>query len=194
MNHNKTEMIFLLDRSGSMAGLEEETIGGFNRLIEKQYRPEGETEITAILFDDQYEVVWTGKNAREARLSDKEYFVRGCTALLDAIGKAIVDTGRRLAMTDVSERPGKVIFIVTTDGMENASTEFTYPKIKELIKHQQEKYSWEFIFMGANIDAVKEADSIGISVDNAYNFEASSHGVEEMYAVMCEAVAEKLEK
>ena len=102
-------------------------------------------------------------DAKEARLTDKEYYVRGTTALLDAVGKTILDVGYRLSNTKEEQRPGKVIFVITTDGMENASSEFTYEKVQQLIKHQQEKYSWEFIFMGANIDAVKEADSIGIN-------------------------------
>jgi len=191
MNHNKTEIIFLLDRSGSMAGLESDTIGGFNALIEKQCKLEGETFLTAVLFDDQYEILWNGVHANKTKLTEDEYFVRGTTALLDAVGKTILDVGYRLTKTSEEERPGKVIFVITTDGMENASSEFTYRKVQELIKHQQEKYNWEFIFMGANIDAAKEAESIGITRENAYHFEASEEGVESMYNVICEAVSEK---
>jgi hypothetical protein len=191
MNKNLTEIIFLLDRSGSMAGLEGDTIGGFNAFVEKQSKLEGETILTAVLFDDEYEVLWNGIDANKSRLTDKEYYVRGCTALLDAVGKTILDVGYRLSNTNEELRPGNVIFVITTDGMENASREFSYKKIKELIKHQQEKYGWEFIFMGANIDAAKEAESIGIDMDNAYNFEASEVGVEVMYNIVCEAVSEK---
>ncbi|PLR99251.1 vWA domain-containing protein [Bacillus sp. T33-2] len=191
MNRNLTEIIFLLDRSGSMAGLESDTIGGFNAFINRQCQLEGETMLTAVLFDDEYEILCNGIDANNAKLTDREYYVRGCTALLDAVGKTILDVGQRLAKTSEEHRPGKVIFVITTDGMENASREFTYEKVKQLIKHQQEKYSWEFIFMGANIDAAKEADSIGIDVDNAYNFEATETGVEKMYNMMCEAVSEK---
>jgi hypothetical protein len=194
MNKNLTEIIFLLDRSGSMAGLEGDTIGGFNAFVEKQSKLEGETILTAVLFDDEYEVLWNGIDANKSRLTDKEYYVRGCTALLDAVGKTILDVGYRLSNTSEDMRPGNVIFVITTDGMENASREFSYKKIKELIKHQQEKYGWEFIFMGANIDAAKEAESIGIDMDNAYNFEASEVGVGKMYNVICEAVSEKREK
>jgi hypothetical protein len=194
MNKNLTEIIFLLDRSGSMAGLEGDTIGGFNAFVEKQSKLEGETILTAVLFDDEYEVLWNGIDANKSRLTDKEYYVRGCTALLDAVGKTILDVGYRLSNTNEELRPGNVIFVITTDGMENASREFSYKKIKELIKHQQEKYGWEFIFMGANIDAAKEAESIGIDMDNAYNFEASEVGVEVMYNIVCEAVSEKREK
>lgn len=191
MNENVTEIIFLLDRSGSMAGLESDTIGGFNAFIKKQCQLDGETLVTAAQFDDQYEVIWNVMGAKNVKLTDKEYFVRGSTALLDAVGRTILDVGHRLSKASEEQKPGKVIFVITTDGMENASREFTYEKVKELIKHQQEKYNWEFIFMGANIDAAKEADNLGIDLDNAYNFEASEKGVEIMYNTICEAVLEK---
>jgi uncharacterized protein YegL len=191
MNENVTEIIFLLDRSGSMAGLESDTIGGFNAFIKKQCQLDGETLVTAVQFDDQYEVIWNGIGAKNVKLTDKEYFVRGSTALLDAVGRTILDVGHRLSKASEEQKPGKVIFVITTDGMENASREFTYEKVKELIKHQQEKYNWEFIFMGANIDAAKEASILGIDMENAYSFEASENGVEVMYNVICEAVSEK---
>ena len=194
MNKNLTEIIFLLDRSGSMAGLESETIGGFNSLIERQCGLEGETMLTTVLFDDKYEVLWNGVNANTARLTDKEYYVRGLTALLDAVGKTILDVGNRLSKTSEEQRPGKVIFVITTDGMENASREFTYDKVKDLITVQQEKYNWEFIFIGANIDAAKEADSIGIRRDSAYNFEASQIGVESMYHMIDEEISVRRQK
>lgn len=191
MNSNLTEIIFLLDRSGSMGGLESDTIGGFNAFIENQRKLEGKTLVTGVLFDDQYEVVWNGAEAEKVKLTTEEYFVRGCTALLDAVGKTILDVGYRLSKTNEADRPGKVIYVITTDGFENASREFTYKKVKELIKHQQEKYNWEFIFLGANIDAEKEADSLGINIENAYSFEASEEGVESMYKMVSEAVTEK---
>ena len=191
MNRDLTEIVFLLDRSGSMGGLESDTIGGFNGFIEKQRQQEGDTIVTAVLFDDRYELLWNGIDAVKAKLTEEDYFVRGCTALLDAVGKTILDVGYRLAKTDENKRPGKVIFVITTDGLENASREFTYEKVRELIRHQQEKYSWEFIFLGANIDAVKEADSMGIAMDNAYSFEATETGVDEMYCFVSEAVSEK---
>jgi uncharacterized protein YegL len=194
MNKNLTEIIFLLDRSGSMAGLESDTIGGFNGFIKKQGQVEGETLVTTVLFDDEYEVLWNGIAANQAKLTEEEYFVRGSTALLDAVGKTILDVGYRFSKTSEEQKPGKIIFVITTDGMENASKEFTYKKVKELIGHQQEKYNWEFIFMGANIDAAKEAESIGITMDNAYNFEASEKGVEVMYNIVSEAVMEKRSK
>ncbi|MBM6616586.1 vWA domain-containing protein [Bacillus suaedaesalsae] len=186
-----TEIIFLLDRSGSMGGLESDTIGGFNGFIKRQCQLEGETKLTAVLFDDEYEILWNGLDASAVKLTNDHYYVRGCTALLDAVGKTILDVGYRLAKTSEEERPEKVIFVITTDGMENASREFTYSKVKELIHHQQEKYNWEFIFMGANLDAAKEANHLGINSEHAYHFEASSKGVEEMYNVVCDAVMEK---
>ena len=194
MNERLTEIVFLLDRSGSMAGLENDTIGGFNAFMEKQKKAEGKTMITTVLFDDQYEILWNGVNVSEAKLTDKEYFVRGSTALLDSVGKTILDVSRRLLETSPHEKPGKVIFVITTDGMENSSQEFTYEKVKELIKYFTDIYSWEFIFLGANIDATKEAASIGISNDNAYKFEASSTGVEKMFNMASHAVSAKRDK
>jgi uncharacterized protein YegL len=191
MNSNLTEIIFLLDRSGSMGGLESDTIGGFNAFIGNQRKLEGKTLVTGVLFDDQYEVIWNGAEAEKVNLTAKQYYVRGCTALLDAVGKTILEVGYRLSKTHENNRPGKVIFVITTDGFENASREFTYEKVKQLIQHQQEKYNWEFIFLGANIDAEKEADSIGIHVNNAFSFEASKDGVECMYNMISEEVVER---
>jgi len=188
MKMNLTEIIFLLDRSGSMGGLESDTIGGFNAFIERQSQLEGETILTAVLFDDKYEILWNGVNAGKVKLTNNEYYVRGSTALLDAVGKTILDVGQRLSKTMEDKKPAKVIFVITTDGLENASREFTYEKVKELIKHQQEKYCWEFIFLGANIDTEREADSIGISRDNAFSFEATKDGVENMFCIVNEAV------
>ena len=189
MNIDLTEIIFLLDRSGSMAGLESDTIGGFNAFTKKQSQLKGETIVTAVLFDDRYEILWNGIDAGKVNLTEKEYYVRGCTALLDAVGKTILDVGYRLSAIEESKRPGKVIFVITTDGLENASKEFTYKKVKELIKHQHEKYNWEFIFVGANMDAAKEAESMGISKNNAYDFEASQAGIDQMYCTVSNAVS-----
>ena len=191
VNPKLTEIIFLLDRSGSMTGLESDTIGGFNSFIKRQCDLEGETILTAILFDDQYEVLWDGIPANQAVLTKKEYYTRGATALLDAVGKTIVNVGHRLSRTKENQRPGKIIFVITTDGLENSSREFTYKKVSEMILHQQEKYSWEFIFMAANMDAAKEAGRFGISSDDAFNFEASHEGMEKMYDLVCKTIAEK---
>ncbi len=191
MGSNLTEIVFLLDRSGSMGGLESDTIGGFNAFIEKQRQMDGRIIVTTALFDHEYELLWNGISAENARLTDKEYYVRGATALLDAVGKTILDVGRRLSALPEEERPDKVIFVITTDGMENASREFTHKKVKELLKHQQERYNWEFIFLGANIDAVKEAGNIGIRRGDAFDFRASPKGVAAMFCVVCEEVTKK---
>lgn len=193
MNMNLTEIIFLLDRSGSMRGLESDTIGGFNAFIEKQKEMPGETIVTTVLFDDRYEILWNGVNIDNIKLTEKEYYVRGMTALLDAVGKTILDVNNRLLMTEESKRPGKVIFVITTDGMENSSKEFTYKQVKEMIRHQQEKYRWEFIFLGANIDSVREAGNIGISQNDTYRFEASQEGVHRMYCTLYEEVNKRRE-
>ena len=190
MNENLTEIIFVLDRSGSMAGLELDTIGGFNSFVARQTQQEGDVRITAVLFDDKYELLWTGVTASQAVLTKREYFVRGCTALLDAVGKTILNVGCRLAETNEDERPGKVIFVITTDGLENASREFTYEKVRKLIQHQKEKYGWEFIFLAANIDVEHEADNLGINLGEAYSFEASKAGVKKMYCVVIDAVTQ----
>ncbi|WRP04558.1 vWA domain-containing protein [Rossellomorea aquimaris] len=191
MNTDLTEIIFLLDRSGSMGGLEHETIGGYNSFIEKQSQLPGQTLVTTVLFDDKVEQLWSGVDANKIRLTQEEYFVRGCTALMDSVGKTILKVGHRLSSLEEVERPGKVIFVITTDGMENASVEFSASKVKDLISHQQERYNWEFIFLGANINVAEEALKIGIDIGNAYQFEASSEGVEKMYDVVSEAVFDK---
>ncbi|MGE6752797.1 vWA domain-containing protein [Rossellomorea sp. NPDC071047] len=191
MNTALTEIIFLLDRSGSMGGLEHDTIGGFNAFIEKQSRLPGKTVVTTVLFDDKYEQLWTEIEADKVRLTPEDYYVRGMTALMDAVGKTILDVGHRLAKLEEAKRPGKVIFVITTDGMENASVEFSASKVKDLISHQQERYNWEFIFLGANINAAEEALKIGIDLESSYQFEASAKGVEKMYDIVSEAVFEK---
>jgi uncharacterized protein YegL len=191
LNRNVTEIIFLLDRSGSMSGLENDTIGGFNSFIEKQCQLDGEVSLTAVLFDNQYEILWNGIDATSVKLTHEDYYVRGSTALLDAVGKTISEVNHRHSKTPEELKPGKVIFVITTDGMENASREFTYEKVKERIKHQEAKHNWEFIFIGANMDAAKEADSMGIQPENAFNFVASEVGVESMYDMVNENVSNR---
>ena len=180
MNENLTEIVFILDRSGSMSGLETDTIGGFNGFVKKQAEI-GPTNLTTILFDDKYEILHNGVDAGKVFLTGREYFTRGNTALLDAVGKTINDVGKRLSETPESQRPGKVIFIITTDGLENASSTFSYGEIKRMITHQTEKYSWEFIFMGANIDVAAEGKKLGIRADRNFSFTSSKMGVSEMY-------------
>lgn len=180
MSINLTELVFILDRSGSMGGLEKDTIGGYNSMLEKQ-KELGETRVTTVLFDDKYELLWQQKPVEAAKLSPETYYVRGMTALLDAVGKTIIEVGQRLANTKKEHRPDKVIVAITTDGLENASEKFTYSKVKELIQHQENKYKWEFIFMGANIDVNEEADKLGINHSNAFCYEASEAGLDVMY-------------
>lgn len=180
MNQNLTEIIFLLDRSGSMSGLESDTIGGFNSFVKTQSML-GDTLLTTVLFDDKYEILHNGIDARGVTLTKKEYYTRGSTALLDAVGKTIIDVGFRLSGTEEADRPHKVIFVITTDGLENSSREFTYNNVNQMITHQRERYSWEFIFMGANIDVAKESTKLGISPDLAMCYEASEHGTQNMY-------------
>ncbi len=191
MNTNLTEIVFLLDRSGSMAGLEDDTIGGFNSFVKSQLSLPGDLILTTVLFDDKYEILWNGVDPIGKSLTHKEYFVRGSTALLDALGKTILDVGNRLSSRPNEQRPGKVIFVITTDGQENSSKEFTYPKIKELIEHQQSKYRWDFIFLGANIDAVKEAKSIGINANEAFSYKATKDGMASMFCVAESRVSKK---
>ena len=180
MNNNLTEIIFILDRSGSMGGLENDTIGGFNGFVKKQAEI-GQTTLTTVLFDDRYEILHNGVNANDVFLTENEYFTRGSTALLDAIGKTINNVGERLNETPENSRPGKVIFVITTDGLENASKTYSYDRIKKMITHQTEKYNWEFIFMGANIDSAAEGKRLGINSDSTFNFTADEMGVDLMY-------------
>lgn len=180
MNHNLTEIIFLLDRSGSMSGLESDTIGGFNSFVKTQSKL-GDTLLTTVLFDDRYEILHNGINAKGVLLTEKEYYTRGSTALLDAVGKTILDVGFRLSKTVETERPHKIIFVITTDGLENSSREFSYEKVNQMISHQREMYNWEFIFMGANIDVAKESSRLGINPANAVRYEASNTGTHRMY-------------
>jgi len=181
MKQNLTEIVFILDRSGSMGGLENDTIGGFNGFVKKQAEA-GQTSLTTVLFDDKYEILHNGVDAGNVTLTDHEYFTRGSTALLDAVGKTINDVGKRLNGTAEEARPGKVIFVITTDGFENASREFSYDEVKKMISHQTEKYGWEFVFMAANIDVAKEGDKLGISADRSFAFSSTTRGISAMYS------------
>lgn len=190
MKKNLTEMVFILDRSGSMGNLASDTIGGFNSMIAKQKDEQGEAYVTTILFDDQYELLHDHIDINKINsMTNKEYFARGCTALLDAIGKSINSIGARINGEDENVRPDKVVFIITTDGFENSSKEFTRQKIKEMIKHQQEKYSWTFMFLGANMDAVREAASLGINTDFAKTYTASNIGTQSVFTSMSKAMS-----
>ncbi|MBQ9530997.1 MAG: VWA domain-containing protein [Eubacterium sp.] len=180
MKKGLTEIIYVLDRSGSMGHLTGDTIGAYNSYLDEQKSFDGETRITTVLFDDKYELLFNGVSIDEAYLDHEKYYVRGLTALYDALGKTILDVGARLAKTPENERPEKVIFIITTDGYENASKDFTNRKIREMIEHQQTKYNWEFLFFGANIDSAQTASSIGVAADRAYDFAPSSEGIGKM--------------
>ena len=190
MKKDLTEVVFILDKSGSMSGLEKDTIGGFNSMIENQKNEEGEAYVTTVLFDDQYEVLHDHANIQKIEpITNKEYYARGTTALLDAIGKTINSIGNRLSGTPEDERPDKVIFVITTDGFENASKEFDKKTVKEMIEHQQDKYSWTFMFLGANMDAVGEAASLGINTDFAKTYTANSIGTQSVYTSMAKAMS-----
>ena len=191
MKKNLTELVFILDRSGSMAGLEGDTIGGFNAMIEKQRGEPGEAVISTVLFDNETEVIHDRVSLdRVPALTEKEYDVRGCTALLDAVGGAIHHIGNVHKYAREEDRPEKTLFVITTDGMENASRRYTYDKVKAMIERQREKYGWEFLFLGANIDAAREAARFGIRADCAADYHADSIGTEAVYESVCEAVCQ----
>ena len=186
---NLTELVFILDRSGSMAGLEKDTIGGFNAMIEKQKKEEGEALVSTVLFDNETEVLHDRVPLEKMELLTREqYYVRGCTALLDAVGKAIHHIGNVHKYAREEDRPEKTMFVITTDGMENASREYSYGKVRQMIENQKEKYGWEFIFLGANINAAKEAARFGIDADHAADYHADSQGTAVIYEAMSEAV------
>lgn len=166
MKKNLTEIVFILDRSGSMAGLEDDTIGGFNAMIEKQKREPGEALVSTVLFDNDCEVIHDRIAVQKiVPLTRNEYYVRGCTALLDAVGGAIHHIGNVHKYAREEDRPEKTLFVITTDGMENASRKYSYDRLKAMIERQKGKYGWEFLFLGANIDAAKEAARFGIGAD-----------------------------
>ena len=191
MNNNLTELVFILDKSGSMSGLENDTIGGFNSMLQKQKNEEGNANITTVLFDHDYELLHDRVNIKNVNdISKKEYFVGGTTALLDAMGRTINYIGKSIVDTNENDHPGKVIFVIITDGMENSSHEFSTNKIKSMVEHQKTKYSWEFVFLGANIDAIKTAENFGIDEDRATNFCADSEGVKLNYSSVCNFVSE----
>ena len=184
-----TELIFILDRSGSMSGLERDTIGGFNSMIEKQKKEEGEAVVSTVLFDSESTVIHDRLPLeRVPRMTEKEYFTQGCTALLDAVGGAIHHIGNVHKYAREEDRPEKTLFVITTDGMENASRRYTYEKVKEMIEYRKQKCGWEFLFLGANIDATREAARFGIDEDMAADYCADSIGTGVIYEAVTEAV------
>ena len=190
MRENLTELIFILDKSGSMGGLESDTIGGFNSLIAKQQKEEGEALVSTVLFSDQSVVLHDRKPIRKVKkLTDKDYFVGGCTALLDAVGEAIKHIGNVQKYAREEDRPAKTLFVITTDGLENASRKHDLAGVKRMIERQKEKYNWEFLFLGANIDAIEVAGSMGIRADRAVNYQADSEGTALNFEVLEQAVS-----
>lgn len=189
MKNNITELVFILDRSGSMAGLERDTIGGFNAMIEKQKAMQGECYVSTVLFDNVCEVLHDRIKLSEiSAMTDKDYTVRGCTALIDAMGGAIQHIGNIHKYSRNEDVPKHTMFIITTDGFENASHMYTADKVKQMIENKKNKYGWEFIFLGANIDAIETANQFGINEDRAVTYHSDSTGTQLNYAVMSDAI------
>lgn len=187
MNDNITELVFILDRSGSMGGLESDTIGGYNAVLAKHRAAEGQAFVNTVLFDDRVEVLHDRVDiAKVADLTDKDYYVRGCTALLDAVGGAIRHTEKVQGYLPEDYKPGHTIFVITTDGLENASHTYSRAQVKEMIEGKQ-RLGWEFLFLGANMDAVAEAKTLGITPDRAVTYLADEEGTGVMYDAVAEA-------
>ncbi len=191
MKKDLTELVFILDRSGSMAGLESDTIGGYNAMLRKQKAGVGEAIVTTVLFDDKYELLHDRIDIRGIKpITEKDYYVRGSTALLDAMGRTISKIGNAQRHTSDELRAEKVLFVITTDGMENASHEYDYAKIRAMVERQQQKYGWEFIFLGANIDAFDAAGQMGIRADRTANYHADSVGTTVNFEAVSEVVTQ----
>lgn len=190
MNSNLTELVFILDCSGSMAGLEADTIGGFNAMVEKQKKEPGQALLSAVLFSDESAVLYDRVDIQKVEpMTERQYSVGGCTALLDAIGGAVHHIANVHKYAREEDRPGKTVFVITTDGMENASRAYSYEQVQRMVKHEQEKYGWEFLFLGANMDAISAARSFGIRADRAVRYRSDSAGTELNYRVVSETVA-----
>ena len=190
MKKGLTEMLFILDRSGSMSGLETETIGGFNSLIEKQKKVDGSAIVNTVLFDGEMNVIHNREPLEKVNpLTEREYYARGCTALLDAVAKSVKHVRKVQKGLPEEEKPEHTIVVITTDGEENSSREYTLDKVKRLVKRMQEKHNWEFMFLGANIDAISAAGRIGISADRAVRYKSDKRGTSLNYKVVGEAMA-----
>ena len=191
MKNNTTELVFILDRSGSMEGLEKDTIGGFNSMIDKQKKQEGECYVSTVLFDDVSEVLHDRVKLDDVpRMTERDYTVRGCTALIDAIGDAIRHIGNIHKYAREEDVPEHTMFVITTDGYENASYRYTSEQVKKMIKRQKEKHGWEFLFIGANIDAVETAKRYGIDESRAVNYNADEKGTKILYDSVAKAVCD----
>ena len=190
MKKGLTEVVFILDRSGSMAGLEKDTIGGFNAMLEKQRRGEGQALISTVLFSNESAVIHDRVDARDVPpLTEKDYFVCGCTALLDAVGGAIHHIGNVHKYAREEDRPERTLFVITTDGMENASRHYDLRRVRTMIERQKARYGWEFLFLGANIDAVDTAARLGIDADRAANFHCDAQGTQLNYEAVSDAMS-----
>lgn len=190
MKKNLTELVFILDRSGSMHGLEADTIGGFNAMLEKQRHQPGKAYVSTLLFSDETQVLHDRTPLQQVKpLTNREYSVRGCTALLDAIGGAIHHIGNIHKYARPEDVPEHTLFVITTDGMENASRRYSLEQVKEMILRQKQRYHWEFLFLGANIDAVGTAGSLGIAPDRAANYHSDSQGTRLNYEAVSQAVS-----
>lgn len=184
----RVELVLVLDKSGSMSGLESDTIGGFNAMIEKERKLDAKVHVTTVLFSDEMDTIYDREDIRRIKpLTDEEYEVGGTTALLDAVGSTILKVSRT---PGIEEKGTKVVFVIITDGMENASEEFTQEKVKEMISDKQEKAGWDFIYLGANIDAAKEASNIGVSQKNAVTYRNTGSGVRKNFEAVSAYVAE----
>ena len=191
MKKNLSEIVFLLDRSGSMSGLEKDTIGGFNAMIEKQKKEQGEALISTVLFDHEMKVLHDRVKVQDVKpINENDYQVRGCTALLDAMGGAIHHIGNVHKYARNEDVPEHTIFVITTDGMENASSHYSSSKVRTMVERQKEKYGWEFLFLGANMDAIAAARDFGIEEDKAVEYRSDDIGTRLNYAVMSEAICE----
>ena len=190
MKKGLTELVFILDRSGSMQGLEADTIGGFNSMIEKQKKEEGEAYVSAVLFDDRMEVLYDRVELQKVEpMTDRQYYVRGCTALLDALGGAIHHIGNVHKYAREEDVPEKTIFVITTDGMENASRTYSLDRVRRMVERQQKQYHWEFLFLGANIDAIAEASRFGLHASRAANYVHDSAGTRLNFDVLSKAIS-----
>lgn len=190
MNNNLTEMVFIIDMSGSMSRLSSDTIGGYNTLINQQKEEKGSANVTTVLFDDRYIMLYDNTDIKDIpEMTSKEYQPCGCTALLDAVGKTINSIGARLNNTPEDEKPSKVVFTIITDGYENSSVEYSWDKVKEMITHQREKYNWIFTFIGANIDTMEVSNNLGIDSKLSKSFTASAQGASSVFLASSKAMS-----
>ena len=189
MKNNTTELVFILDRSGSMSGFERDTIGGFNSILDKQKKTDGKCYVSTVLFDDKYELLHDRLDIGEVKpMTTDDYSVRGCTALLDAVGRTIRHIANIHRYARPEDVPEKTLFVITTDGYENASRHYSSDEVKRMVEHEKEKYSWEFLFLGADIDAVETAGRIGIDSSRAANYRKDTVGNETMFASVNAAI------